>query len=156
MGTGVASKLARHFKSLDNLQNATEEEMTEADEIGESISRSVKTFFDSKKNLGIIKELKKAGLNFKLSDDKDKKQKETIFTGKTFVLTGTLSMYSRDEASKKITELGGKVTSSVTNKTNYLIAGEKAGSKLTKANSFGINILSETDFIDLLNEAVKK
>ena len=156
VGTGVASKLARHFKSLDNLQNATEEEMTKADEIGERISGSVKTFFGSKKNLGIIKELKKAGLNFKLSDDKYKKQKETIFTGKTFVLTGTLSMYSREEASEKITELGGKVTSSVTNKTNYLIAGEKAGSKLTKANSFGINILSETDFIDLLNEAVKK
>ncbi len=156
VGAGVASKLARHFKSLDNLMNATEEEMTEADEIGESISRSVKTFFGSKKNLGIIKELKKAGLNFKLSDDIYKKQNETIFTGKTFVLTGTLSKYSRDEASAKITELGGKVTSSVTNKTDYLIAGEKAGSKLTKANSFGIKILSETDFIDLLNEAVKK
>jgi len=156
VGAGVALKLAKHFRSLDNLMNATEEELTEADEIGASISRSVKTFFSSKKNLGIIKELKKAGLNFKLRDDIYEKQNETAFTGKTFVLTGTLSMYSRDEASAKITELGGKVTSSVTNKTNYLIAGEKAGSKLSKANSFGINILSETEFIDLLNEAVKK
>jgi DNA ligase (NAD+) len=156
VGAGVALKLAKHFKSLDNLQNATEEEMTKADEIGESISGSVKTFFGSKINLKIINELKKAGLNFKLRDDIYEKQNETAFTGKTFVLTGTLSMYSRDEASAKITELGGKVTSSVTNKTNYLIAGEKAGSKLSKANSFGINILSETEFIDLLNEAVKK
>jgi DNA ligase (NAD+) len=156
VGAGVALKLAKHFRSLDNLMNATEEELTKADEIGESISGSVKTFFGSKINLKIINELKKAGLNFKLSDDIYKKQNETVFTGKTFVLTGTLSKYSRDEASARITELGGKVTSSVTNKTNYLIAGEKAGSKLTKANSFGINILSETDFIDLLNEAVKK
>ena len=156
VGAGVASKLAKHFKSLDNLQNATEEEMTKTDEIGESISGSVETFFGSKINLKIINELKKAGLNFKLRDDIYEKQNETAFTGKTFVLTGTLSMYSRDEASAKITELGGKVTSSVTNKTNYLIAGEKAGSKLSKANSFGINILSETEFIDLLNEAVKK
>ncbi len=101
VGAGVASKLAKHFRSLDNMMNATEEELTEADEIGASISRSVKTFFSSKKNLGIIKELKKAGLNFKLSDDIYKKQKVTIFTGKTFVLTGTLSKYSRDEASDK-------------------------------------------------------
>ena len=156
VGAGVALKLAKHFKSLDNLQNATEEEMTKADEIGESISGSVKTFFGSKINLKIINELKKACFNFKLRDDIYEKQNETAFTGKTFVLTGTLSMYSRDEASAKITELGGKVTSSVTNKTNYLIAGEKAGSKLSKANSFGINILSETEFIDLLNEAIKK
>jgi DNA ligase (NAD+) len=156
VGAGVASKLARHFRSLDNIMSATEEELTEADEVGASISRSVKTFFSSKKNLGIIKELKKAGLNFKLSEDIYKKQNATIFTGKTFVLTGTLSKYSRDEASTKITELGGKVTSSVTNKTDYLIAGERAGSKFTKAKSFEIKILSETDFIDLLNEAVKK
>jgi DNA ligase (NAD+) len=156
VGAGVALKLAKHFRSLDNLMNATEEELTEADEIGASISRSVKTFFSSKKNLGIIKELKKAGLNFKLSDDIYKKQNVTIFTGKTFVLTGTLSKYSRDEASTKITELGGKVTSSVTNKTDYLIAGEKAGSKFTKAKSLGIKILIETDFVELLNEAVKK
>ncbi len=156
VGAGVALKLAKHFKSLDNLLKATEEEMTEADEIGESISRSVKTFFSSKKNLKITNKLKKAGLNFKLSDDIYGQQKETVFTGKTFVLTGTLSKYSRDEASAKITELGGKVTSSVTNKTDYLIASEKAGSKLIKAKSLGITILSETDFIDLLNEAVKK
>jgi len=156
VGAGVASKLAKHFKSLENLMNATEEEMTEADEIGESISRSVKTFFNSKNNLEIINELKKAGLNFKLSDDIYEQQKETVFTEKSFILTGTLNKYTRDEASAKIKELGGKVTSSVTNKTDYLIAGEKAGSKLTKAKSLGINILSETDFIDLLNEAVTK
>jgi len=156
VGAGVASKLAKHFKSLENLMNATEEEMTEADEIGESISRSVKTFFNSKNNLEIINELKKAGLNFKLSDDIYEQQKETVFTEKSFILTGTLNKYTRDEASAKIKELGGKVTSSVTNKTDYLIAGEKAGSKLTQAKSLGINILSETDFIDLLNEAVTK
>ena len=156
VGAGVASKLAKHFISLDNLLNATEEEMTEADEIGESISNSVKAFFGSKKNLKIINELIKAGLNFKLSDDIYEQQKETVFTGRTFVLTGSLSKFTRDEATAKIKKLGGKVTSSVTNKTDYLIAGEKVGSKFTKAKSLGINILTETDFIDLLNEAVKK
>jgi DNA ligase (NAD+) len=156
VGAGVALKLAKHFKSLDDLMNATEEKMTEADEIGESISRSVKTFFGSKKNLNIINELKKTGLNFKLSDYIYGQQKETVFTGKTFVLTGTLNKHTRDEATAKIVELGGKVTSSVTNKTDYLIVGKKAGSKLTKAKSLGINIVSETDFIDLLNEAVTK
>ncbi len=156
VGAGVALKLAKYFKSLDSLLNATEEEMTEANEIGESISRSVKTFFGSKKNLNIINELKKAGLNFKLRDDIYGQQKETVFTGKTFVLTGTLSKYTRDEAAAKIKEIGGKVTSSVTNKTDYLITGEKAGSKLAKAKSLGINILSEIDFINLLNEAVTK
>lgn len=156
VGAGVASKLAKHFKSLDNLMNATEEEMTEADEIGESISRSVKTFFSSKNNFKIINELKKTGLSFKLSNDIYEQQKETVFTGKTFVLTGTLSKFTRDEASAKITELGGKVTSSVTNKTDYLVSGEKAGSKFTKAKSLGIKILSETDFINLLNETVAK
>ena len=156
VGAGVASKLANHFSSLDNLLNATGEKMTEADEIGKSISNSVKTFFGSKKNLKIINELKKAGLNFKLSGDIYEQQKETVFTGKTFVLTGTLSKYTRDEASAMIAELGGKVTSSVTNKTDYLISGEKAGSKFTKAKSLGINILTETDFLDLLNEVVKK
>jgi len=156
VGAGVALKLAKHFKSLNSLLKATEEELTEADEIGESISRSVKTFFGSKKNLKITDELKKTGLNFELSDDIYKQQKETTFTGRTFVLTGTLSKFTRDEVSAKITELGGKVTSSVTNKTDYLVAGEKAGSKFTKAKSLGINILSETDFINLLNEAVAK
>jgi len=95
-------------------------------------------------------------LNFKLSDDIYKQQNETTFTEKTFVLTGTLSKYTRDEAAARITELGGKVTPSVTTKTDYLIAGEKAGSKLTKAKALGINILSENDFIELLNEAIKK
>jgi len=156
VGAGVASKLAKYFRSLDNLMNATEEEMTKADEIGDRISKSVKTFFNSKKNLKIISELKKSGLNLKLSDDIYKQQNETVFTGKTFVLTGTLSKYTRDEATSRITELGGKVTSSVTSKTDYLIAGEKEGSKLIKAKSLGINILSENDFTNLLYEAVKK
>jgi len=156
VGAGVALKLAKHFRSLHNLINATKEEMTKADEIGESISRSVKSFFNNRKNLKIISELKKSGLNFKLSDDIYKQQNETTFTEKTFVLTGTLSKYTRDEAAARITELGGKVTPSVTTKTDYLIAGEKAGSKLTKAKALGINILSENDFIELLNEAVKK
>lgn len=156
VGAGVAAKLAKHYKSIDKLLHTTEEKMMQVDEIGESISKSVKNFFGNKNNLKIINELQKAGLNFKLSDERYKKQKVTAFSGKSFVLTGTLNKFTRDEASVKIIELGGKVTSSVTSKTNYIIAGEKAGSKLTKAKSLGINILNETDFIDLLKNALKK
>ena len=97
----------------------------------------------------MIEELKKAGLNF-VSEKRE--IKKSSFTDKIFVLTGTLSGFSRDEAASRIKALGGKVTSSVSKNTDYVIAGEKAGSKLSKAESFGIKIINESDFLDMLNE----
>jgi DNA ligase (NAD+) len=148
VGAGAAKKLASWFNSIDDLISASDEEILGIHEIGESISNSVKNFFSNKKNLEIIERLKSAGLNFKA-------EKKLINTGalvdKTFVLTGTLSSFSREEAGDKITSLGGKVTSSISNKTDYVVAGDKPGSKLDKAKALGIKIINEIELIELLN-----
>lgn len=150
VGAGVAQKLAEHFGSIDALINASEEEILSVYEIGPSISRSVKQFFSDKHNLELIEKLKKAGLNF--SSEQKKPVKDNFFKDKTFVLTGTLSSFSRDEAAARIKRLGGKVASSVSKNTDYVIAGEKAGSKLDKAKSLGVKILNEEEFLKLLEE----
>jgi len=150
VGAGVAQKLAEHFGSIDALINASEEEILSVYEIGPSISRSVKQFFSDKHNLELIEKLKKAGLHF--SSEQKKPVKDNFFKDKTFVLTGTLSSFSRDEAAARIKRLGGKVASSVSKNTDYVIAGEKAGSKLDKAKSLGVKILNEEEFLKLLEE----
>lgn len=153
VGSGAAKKLADHFSSIDALINASEEEISSIYEIGPSISKSVKKFFSDEHNLKIIQRLKEHNLNFK-------SEKKTIstnaFTGKTFVLTGTLANFSREQAEEKIINFGGKTSSSVSKKTDYVVAGENPGSKLTKAQSLGIKILNENEFINLLNEAEGK
>ena len=147
VGAGVAKKLASHFLSIDALISATEEEVSSVYEIGPSISRSVKQFFSDEHNLKLIKSLKAHGLNF--VEEKQVFQ-ENYFLNKTFVLTGTLSKYSRDEATEKILALGGKVSSSVSKKTFAVIAGEEAGSKLEKAKNLGVKVLTEDELINLL------
>jgi DNA ligase (NAD+) len=148
VGAGAARKLTAHFNSIDSLMNASEEEISEVREIGPSISSSVKKFFANKENVNIVSRLKGHGLNFKSG-----KKKETVsfFTDKTFVLTGTLSKFSREEASERILTLGGKVTSSVSKKTDFVLAGENAGSKLDKAKTLGIRILTEEEFLKYLD-----
>lgn len=143
VGAGAAKKLADHFLSIDNLIKASEEEITSVHEIGLSISKSVRKFFSDKHNIDIINRLKKQGLVF---ETERKKVKQNFFKDKTFVISGTLKNFSREEAGDKIVSLGGKVTSSVTSKTDFLIAGENAGSKLDKAKKLNIKILSEKDF----------
>ena len=147
VGAGAAKKLAGHFLSLQNLQNASKEELTNVFEIGESIAESILKFFSEEKNLFILASLKRGGLNF-VSEKKP--TTENIFTNKSFVLTGSLANFSREEAGEKITNLGGKVVSSVSKKTHFVLAGEAAGSKLEKAKTLGITILSENDFIEML------
>ena len=147
VGSGAARKLADHFQSIDALMKSSEEEISEIHEIGPSISKSLVEFFSNQKNLKIIQRLKDHGLNFK---SQKKTAVNSFFTNKTFVLTGTLSKYSREEAGEKIIALGGKVSSSVSNKTNYVLAGENAGSKLDKAKSLGIKILNEEEFLEYL------
>ena len=149
VGSGAAQKIADHFSSIDDIIAASEEEISAIYEIGPSISKSIKQFFSAKKNVGLIEDLKKSGLIF-TSEKKEIIQSE--LTGKTFVLTGTLSSFSRDEAGARIIALGGKVTSSVSKNTDYVIAGEKAGSKLSKAESLGVKILDENAFLKLLKE----
>ncbi len=150
VGSGAAKKLADHFSSIDDMIKASEEEISSIYEIGPSISSSVKNFFGDKHNLKIIQRLKEHNLNFK----SDKKvAAKTSFSGKTFVLTGTLSKFSREEAEEKISNFGGKCTASVSKKTDYVLAGESAGSKLTKAQALGIKIINENEFLKMLEEA---
>jgi DNA ligase (NAD+) len=156
VGSGAARKLAFHFKSIDALINASEEAITEVHEIGQSISKSVIKFFSDSHNKKIIDELKKAGLKFSFTNSKTAIVTDTFFKGKTFVLTGSLSNFTREEAEEKIINFGGNVTSSVSKKTDYVLAGEKAGSKLDKANELGIKILDENEFKKKISEAELK
>ncbi len=156
VGSGAANKLAADFASIDELMNASEERITSVHEIGPSIAKSVINFFEKATNKKIIERLKKHGLNFSDSKDITAQQKvksNAIFTGRTFVLTGSLSKFTREEASEKIMLFGGKVTSSVSKNTDYVVAGESAGSKLEKAKSLNVKILNEVEFLKLFSEA---
>ncbi len=133
--------------------NASEEEITSVHEIGPSIAGSVVKFFKDEHNKKNIVHLKEHGLNFK-SEKKAAVLSE--FTGKTFVLTGSLSKFTREEAAEKINYYGGKVTSSVSKKTDYVLAGESAGSKLEKAEKLGVTILDEDAFLKMLKDAENK
>ncbi|MBM4170541.1 MAG: NAD-dependent DNA ligase LigA [Ignavibacteria bacterium] len=146
VGSGAAKKLAEHFISIDNLISATKEEIEGIYEIGPSISSSIIRFFKSKDNLKLIERLKKAGLNFNTSIAKGVNK----FNGKSFVLTGTLSILTRDEAKEKIIYFGGKVSSSVSKLTDYVVVGENPGSKLDKAVKLGLKILTEEEFIEMI------
>ena len=149
VGSGAAKKLAGNFSNINDLVKASEEEISSIHEIGPSISGSVKKFFSNENNLNLIERLKKHGLKF---TSNIKVKKDTFFSGKTFVLTGTLSELSREEAGEKIINLGGKVTSNVSKNTNFIIAGENPGSKISKAEKLGVDTINEKEFIKLLNE----
>jgi DNA ligase (NAD+) len=150
VGSGAAKKLTDHFSSIQELMKASEDEISSVHEIGPSISISIKDFFANKINSELVQRLINHGLIFK---SEKKKIEENFFKGKSFVLTGTLEKFSRDEAGDKIQMLGGRVSSSVSKKTDYLVAGESAGSKMTKAKELGVKILDEDEFIKLLHEA---
>jgi DNA ligase (NAD+) len=156
VGAGVAKKLAEHFRSIEAIMAASEEEIMSVYEIGESISRSVKQFFVNKSNIKIIEELKNAGLCFSFEKQKSTVIPDNFFKGKSFVLTGALNSFSRGEAGERIIKLGGSVVSSVSSKTNFVIYGDKAGSKLDKAKALGILLLTEEAFIEELSKAEKK
>lgn len=149
VGAGAAQKITDHFNSIDDIIASSEEEISAIYEIGPSISKSIKQFFSDKNNLKLIEELRKSGLTF---TSEKKVIVQSALTGKTFVLTGTLSAFSRDEAGARIIALGGKVTSSVSKNTDFVVAGEKAGSKLTKAESLGVKVLDESTFLKMLEE----
>jgi DNA ligase (NAD+) len=156
VGSGAAKKLAAHFKNLDALMDASDEEITEVYEIGESISKSVKRFFRDSHNKKIIKELKNVGLKFSFTDVNDSFVRDNFFKDKIFVLTGTLHAFKREEAEEIIISLGGKVTSSISKNTNFVLAGDKAGSKLDKAKSLDIIIINESDFKTKISEIRSK
>lgn len=145
---GKASKvLARKYKTMENLQNANFEQLSQINDIGKVMANSIIEFFMQEQTKDLIEKLKNAGVNMNcLEEESDDKR----FEGKTFVLTGSLELFTRKEAEDIIEKLGGKTSSSVSKKTDYVLAGEDAGSKLTKAQSLGINIISETDFKEMI------
>ena len=141
---GKASKLlARKYKTIDNLMNATYEELSEINDIGQVMANSIREFFIQDQTKDLIQKLKTAGVNTKAIEEENT---DNRFEGKTFVLTGSLEKITRKEAEDIIEKFGGKTSSSVSKKTDYVLAGEEAGSKLTKAQSLGITIISEEEF----------
>ncbi len=149
VGKKTAKILAKEFKNIDNLIAADFDSLNRIRDIGDVIAKSVVDYFNSEENLELIQELKNLGLNMDYLGTET--EEETAFSGKTFVLTGTLDSITRDVAKEKIEALGGNCAGSVSKKTNVVIAGHDAGSKLTKAEDLGIDIWNEEEFLEVLN-----
>ena len=148
IGEKAAKSLSKTYKTLDNLRNASVEDLTQIDDIGEKMAISVVKFFQEPQNIKFIEKLENAGLN--CIDDSQNQLIENRFDGKIFVLTGTLSKYKRSDASKIIESYGGKTSSSVSKKTDYVLAGEEAGSKLDKARQLGVAVITEDEFEEMI------
>lgn len=149
IGEKGAKILAHRFRTLDKLAAATVEELTEIHEIGGIMAVSIVEFFQEPQNIAFIEKLRAVGINF---EDTEEEAVGGVFDGKTVVLTGSLENYTRAEASAIIERLGGKTSSSVSKKTDYVLAGAEAGSKLDKALSLGVPVLSEAEFEAMLQE----
>ncbi len=147
VGERTAKFLAEHFGTLDHLMRADEAELQAVNEVGPRIAHSIVEFFREPRNRELVDELRKAGLTFAGT----KKERGTKLAGKTFVLTGTLANYSREQAKKMIEDAGGRVSGSVSQKTDYVLAGADAGSKLDKARELGIPVITEQQIEGLLN-----
>lgn len=147
VGVKLAKTLARYFKDMDKLIVATYEELRMIEDVGEITANTIYEFFRQDQTIDLISKLKQANVNMKAEIQENEDGK---FAGKTFVLTGSLEHYSREEASEIIEKMGGKTSSSVSKKTDYVLAGEDAGSKLKKAQELGITIISEEEFITML------
>ena len=152
VGAGVAKALARHYASLDDLSRASEEELTRVPDVGAVIAKSVAAWFQQPRHRQLVEDLRLAGLNFHSATYEARAVAGTL-AGKTFVLTGTLATLKREEASARIEAMGGKVSGSVSKKTDFVVAGTDAGSKLDKAQSLGVRVLSEAQFLALCPKA---
>jgi DNA ligase (NAD+) len=154
VGQTVAKKLALQFRNIDAIMQAGKEQLLQADEIGEVIADSILDYFSKPSNLELIARLRKAGLHFEL-DEAAYQSKSSLLAGKSFVVSGVFSLFSRDDLKKTIEENGGKVLSGVSSATSYLVAGDKMGpEKLKKAEKLNVKIITEQEFIDLLNKDV--
>lgn len=147
IGVKTAKDIANNFKTLEAVQNAKIEDLANIFDIGEIVAQSVVDYFENEKNQELIKRLLNAGINLQ---SREQETTQSFFTGKKVVLTGTLSKYSRSDATKILEKLGAQVLSSVSIKCDYVIAGESAGSKLTKAHTLGVKVLNEEDFESIL------
>lgn len=149
VGKETAQILASHFKTLDNISKTQLEELSQIDGIGEKIAQSIFEFFHNEGAIQLLNKLKELGVE---PSSEIFEAKSDVFAGKTFVLTGTLQNMTRDEAGEQIKLMGGKTASSVSKNTSYVVAGESAGSKLVKAQNLGVIILSEDEFLKLIDK----
>jgi DNA ligase (NAD+) len=146
VGDHVAAVLADYFGSIDAIARATQEELESVQEVGPVVAAAVRAFFDNPDNLRVIEKLRKAGVQF----PEAKKKVSTILKDKTFVFTGTLSSMSRNEAESIVNDHGGRASSSISEKTDFVVAGENPGSKHRKALDLGVRIISEEEFLELI------
>lgn len=148
IGTKSAKGLCKKYKSIDEIANASFEELSMIDDVGMITAKSIYEFFRQPQTMDLIEKLKEAGVNTEVLEDDS--NSDDRFYGETFVLTGSLTGFTRQEASDIIERFGGKVSGSVSKKTSYVLAGEEAGSKLTKAQELGIRIISEEEFNNMI------
>ena len=147
VGVKASKLLARKYKTMDNLMNASFDELSRLDDIGPIVANSIREFCLEDQTIDLINRLKESGVNTKSLEEEST---DNRFEGKTFVLTGSLEEFTRGEASEIIEKFGGKTSSTVSKKTSYVLAGEEAGSKLTKAQNLGITIISEAEFKEMI------
>ena len=146
VGSKASKLLARKYKNIDNLMHAELEDLSQINDIGPIVANSIVEFFRQEQTQDLIQKLKAGGVN---TEAKEEENIDNRFEGKTFVLTGTLENYTRGEVSNLIEKFGGKTASAVSKKTDYVLAGEEAGSKLTKAQNLGVTILTEAEFQEM-------
>lgn len=149
VGARLAKSLAKKYRNIDVLINTNLEELSMQDDVGEKTALSIYEFFKQEQTIDLIDKLKSAGVNM---ESLEEESTDNRFEGMTFVLTGSLEQFTRDQASEIIEKMGGKTSSSVSKKTTYVLAGEDAGSKLTKAQNLGITVISENDFKEMISE----
>lgn len=149
VGAKSAKSLTKMYKDMDSLMNASLDDLENKSDVGEITAQSIYEFFRESQTIDLIDKLKQAGVNMVSIEEENT---DNRFEGMTFVLTGALEKYTRDEASDIIEKFGGKTSGSVSKKTSYVLAGEDAGSKLTKAQSLGVNIISEAEFDEMIKQ----
>ena len=147
VGEETELRFDNYFKEFEVFEEASIEELMEVDDVGPRVAEAVKEFFSRSENKKLVEELLRNGVKIKKQETTNKKQ---IFSGQTFVFTGTLQQLTRDEAQDMVRSLGGEVSGSVSKNTTYVVAGESAGSKLEKARNLGVEVLSEDEFLKLL------
>jgi DNA ligase (NAD+) len=148
VGEHTARLLATAYGSLENLEKAREEELVDIREIGPQVAGSIVTFFRNAENIAVIEKMLSAGVE----PAREEKKTGGRFSGKTFVFTGSLSRFTRDDAKRMVENEGGHASGSVSRKTDYVVAGEEAGSKLAKARELGVKIINEEEFLGMLAE----
>jgi DNA ligase (NAD+) len=151
VGEGAAKLLANYFHSIDKIRETAVEELAEVEGIGEKTAESIKDFFNRGENIAVLEKIRNAGMPFTEEvAETPAREAEDRFSGKSFVFTGALSRFSRDEAGEAVEQRGGKVIKSVSKKTDYVVVGEDPGSKYQKARQLGVTILSEEEFLKML------